>query len=321
MFFIILLLFSALSVSAVAGWFSIVGLMAIFPAAAQPILAMGVVLEVAKLVTASWIYRYWNTGQKLLKAYFIVAVIILSFITSMGIFGFLSKAHLEHSVMTGDNTLQIERLDRQVSSEQRRINDAQTVLDQLDETVQALIDYDRIRGPDGSLAIRESQTRERQSLNSTIESSQTEIDRINEEKLILDRQQLAIEVEVGPIMYVAEIIYGDTDKKTIDKAVRFVIMLLVLVFDPLAILLVIATNISLKERRGESITFMSEKDVDPPQEDFGIEEVKATVDIDDDGVPDLTSNEMDQFNRLDRSVRKKLTWLIDNKRKDGGNEN
>lgn len=295
--------------------------MAIFPAAAQPILAMGVVLEVAKLVTASWIYRYWNTGQKLLKAYFIVAVIILSVITSMGIFGFLSKAHLEHSVMTGDNTLQIERLDRQVSSEQRRINDAQTVLDQLDETIHALIDYDRIRGPDGSLAIRESQTIERQSLNSAIESSQKEIDRINEEKLILDRQQLAIEVEVGPIMYVAEIIYGNTDKKTIDKAVRFVIMLLVFVFDPLAILLVIATNISLKERRGESITFMSEKDVEPPQEDFGIEEVKATVDIDDDGVPDLTSNEMDQFNRLDRSVRKNFTWLIDKKRKDGGNEN
>ena len=228
MFFIILLLFSALSVSVVAGWFSIVGLMAIFPAAAQPILAMGVVLEVAKLVTASWVYRYWNAGQKLLKAYFIVAVIILSVITSMGIFGFLSKAHLEHSVLTGDNTLQIERLDRQISSEQRRINDAQTVLDQLDETVQTLIDYDRIRGDDGSVATRERQTEERQSLNVAIDSAQTEIDRINEQKLVLDQEQLAIQVEVGPIMYVAEIIYGDTDKKTIDKAVRFVILLIVL---------------------------------------------------------------------------------------------
>lgn len=244
--------------------------MAIFPAAVYPILSMGVVLEIAKLVTASWLYRYWDNARFFLKSYFVAAVIVLSVITSMGIFGFLSKAHLEHSVLTGDNTLQIERLARQVSSEQRRINDAQTVLDQLDETVQSLIEYDRIRGPDGSLAIREGQVSERQALNSAIESSQTEIDRINEEKLLLDMQQLAIEVEVGPIMYVAEIIYGDTDKKTIDKAVRFVILLLVLVFDPLAILLVIATNISLKERRGESITFMSEKDVEPPQEDFGI---------------------------------------------------
>ena len=302
MFFIALLLLSALSVSVVAGWFSIVGLMAIFPAAATAILAMGVVLEVAKLVTASWLYRYWQTTTILLKTYFTSAVIILSVITSMGIFGFLSKAHLEQTVSTGDNTLQVARLDRLIENEERRITDAQTVLDQLDETVQTLIDYDRIRGEDGAVATRERQTEERNELNGIIDAALSEIDRISDNKLILETEQLQIEVEVGPILYVAEMIYGNTDKATIDKAVRGVIILLIIVFDPLAILLVVATNMSLKERRGEKITFVTKKVVEKEPEDFGIE-------------PDipLSATEKEQLNRLDRSVRSKLSWLIDKK--------
>jgi len=309
MFFITLLLLSALSVSVVAGWFSIVGLMAIFPAAATAILAMGVVLEVAKLVTASWLYRYWQTTTILLKTYFTSAVIILSVITSMGIFGFLSKAHLEQTVSTGDNTLQVARLDRLIENEERRITDAQTVLDQLDETVQTLIDYDRIRGEDGAVATRERQTEERNELNGIIDAALSEIDRISDDKLILETEQLQIEVEVGPILYVAEMIYGNTDKATIDKAVRGVIILLIIVFDPLAILLVVATNMSLKERRGEKITFVTKKVVEKEPEDFGIE-------------PDipLSATEKEQLNRLDRSVRSKLSWLIDKKVKDNDKE-
>ena len=140
MLFIALLLLSALAVSTVAGYFSIVGLMAIFPAAAAPILAMGVVLEVAKLVTASWLYRYWNKTALFMKSYFAIAVVILSVITSMGIFGFLSKAHLEHSVSTGDNTLQVARLDRRIENEQRRVTCAQTVQDMQVTTVQNHMD-------------------------------------------------------------------------------------------------------------------------------------------------------------------------------------
>jgi hypothetical protein len=263
---------------------------------------MGVVLEVAKLVTASWLYRYWQTTTILLKTYFTSAVIILSVITSMGIFGFLSKAHLEQTVSTGDNTLQVARLDRLIENEERRITDAQTVLDQLDETVQTLIDYDRIRGEDGAVATRERQTEERNELNGIIDAALSEIDRISDDKLILETEQLQIEVEIGPILYVAEMIYGNTDKATIDKAVRGVIILLIIVFDPLAILLVVATNMSLKERRGEKITFVTKKVVEKEPEDFGIE-------------PDtpLSATEKEQLNRLDRSVRSKLSWLIDKK--------
>tara|TARA_Y100000389_G_scaffold202162_1_gene246721 strand:- start:1389 stop:2321 length:933 start_codon:yes stop_codon:yes gene_type:complete len=310
MFFIALLIFSALAVSTVAGYFSIVGLMAIFPAAAQPILAMGVVLEVAKLVTASWVYRYWNKTAIVLKSYFTVAVIILSVITSMGIFGFLSKAHLEHSVSTGDNTLQVARIDRRIDSEQRRITDAETVLAQLDDTVQTLIDYDRIRGDDGAIATRERQSSERDQLNASIDDAILIIDGLSDEKLVLETEQLQIEVEVGPLLYVAEMIYGDTDKETLDKTVRFVIILLILVFDPLAILLVIAANMSLKERRGETITFISEKDVEPETEDFGIE-----PEISPDASVDITEEDMQHVQRLDRRVRKKLEWLIDKKGK------
>ena len=322
MFFIALLLFSALAVSTVAGYFSIVGLMAIFPAAAEPILAMGVVLEIAKLVTASWLYRYWSKTALAMKTYFTLAVIILSVITSMGIFGFLSKAHLEHSVSTGDNSLQIARLDRRIETEQRRITDAETVLAQLDNTVQTLIDYDRIRGDDGAIATREIQAAERQQLNASIDSAIASIDSLSEEKLVLDTEQLLIEVEVGPLLYVAEMIYGDTEKETLDKTVRFVIILLILVFDPLAILLVVAANMSLKERRGESITFMSEKDFEPESEDYGIEDVsnnEQTVDDVQDKKQiedmDITEDDLQHVQRLDRRVRRKLEWLIDKKGK------
>lgn len=319
MLFIALLLFSALAVSTVAGYFSIVGLMAIFPAAAEPILAMGVVLEVAKLVTASWLYRYWNKTALAMKSYFTIAVIILSVITSMGIFGFLSKAHLEHSVSTGDNTLQVARLDRRIENEQRRVTDAQTVLDQLDTTVQTLIDYDRIRGADGAIATRESQAPEREQLNAAIDDAVAAIDALSEEKLVLETEQLLIEVEVGPLLYVAEMIYGNTDKETLDKTVRFVIILLILVFDPLAILLVVAANMSMKERKGESITFISEKDLEPESEDFGIENVsnneQTVEDVQDEkqNDMDITEDDLQHVQRLDRRVRKKLEWLIDKK--------
>ena len=313
MFFIALLLLSALAVSTVAGYFSIVGLMAIFPAAAEPILAMGVVLEIAKLVTASWLYRYWSKTAFAMKTYFTLAVIILSVITSMGIFGFLSKAHLEHSVSTGDNSLQIARLDRRIETEQRRIADAETVLAQLDNTVQTLIDYDRIRGDDGAIATRENQAEEREQLNASIDSAIASIYALSEEKLVLDTEQLLIEVEVGPLLYVAEMIYGDTEKETLDKTVRFVIILLILVFDPLAILLVVAANMSLKERRGDSITFMSEKDLEPESEDFGIENVSENVQTEENVQDekqnedmDITEDDLQHVQRLDRRVRKKL---------------
>ena len=310
MFFISLLILSALSVSVVAGWFSIVGLMAIFPGVPVPILTMGVVLEVAKLVTASWVYRNWQTAKLLHKVYLTLSVIVLSFITSMGIYGFLSKAHIEQTItMGGDNALQIESIERRIGNERRVITDAENVIASLDASVQILQDYDRIRGPDGALAVRASQAEERQSLNASIEQAIQNIESLEDNLRPLRQMALQQEAEVGPVKYIAALIY-ENPEEMLDNTVRIVVILIVLVFDPLAILLVIAANQSLLQRRGEQISFVTIDNVEPEPEDFGID-----PDIDGDGVSDLTDTEVEQFNRLDRSLRSKLSWLIDKKGK------
>ena len=248
MFFGILTLLVGLAISGVAAWYSIVGLMAIFAAAKVPIAIMGAVLEVGKLLTASWLYQYWEKANKLIKGYFITAVVVLMFITSMGIFGFLSKAHMDQTLSVGDNSLLIERLDKKIDREQVRIKDAETVIGQLDKAVQVLIDYDRIRGPKGSIAVRESQNEERAQLTSVIDDAYLRIDDMSMEKLELDKEQLALEAEVGPIKYIAAFIYGDDlDNKLLDKAVRWIIITIIFVFDPLAVLLIVAANMTLKE--------------------------------------------------------------------------
>jgi hypothetical protein len=244
----ILTLVMALAISGVAAWYSIVGLMAIFSGATTAIIIMGGVLEAGKLVTASWLYRNWKQIPFLLKSYLTSAVIVLMFITSMGIFGFLSKAHLEHSISVGGtNELQISNLERQIERQQAIITDAETVLSQLDSQVATLIEYDRIRGPSGSIAVRESQSEERSLLNETINAAYSRIESIQEELSSLLQEKLAIEVEVGPLKYIAELIYGNQARDFFDEAVRWVILLIVFVFDPLAVLLLIAANMTLSK--------------------------------------------------------------------------
>ena len=151
---------------------------------------MGAVLEVAKLVTASWLYRNWNDAGILLRTYFTAAVIILSVITSMGIFGFLSKAFGEYHTQGGTNELQIQNLERQIENERRIIRDGDQLLSQLDETVNTLIEYDRIRGKSGAIAVREGQQEQRDDILSSIQSSIKRIDEISEELLPLQKERM-----------------------------------------------------------------------------------------------------------------------------------
>ena len=242
----LLTLAMALAISGVAAWYSIAGLIAIFSGATTSIIIMGGVLEAGKLVTASWLYRNWNQVPFLLKSYLTSAVVVLMFITSMGIFGFLSKAHLEQSISVGGtNDLQIENLERQIARQQSIVADSETVLSQLDAQVQTLIDYDRIRGPSGSIATRQGQAEERQALNETIDAAYVRIEELQTDLAPLQQEKLAIEVEVGPLKYIAELIYGDQARDFLDEAVRWVILLIVFVFDPLAVLLLIAANMNL----------------------------------------------------------------------------
>jgi hypothetical protein len=235
--------------------------MAIFPASPIAIAAMGIVLELAKLVTASWVYRNWKIANRLLKTYFTIAVVVLSFITSMGVFGYLSKAHIEHTTVGGSAQLQIAQLESQKTSAERRLKNAQTSLDTLDRltTSENILDANFIRN---------RQKRERAALNKEIEAAATNIQTIETNLIPLKTENLILEAEVGPIKYVAELFYGSGDNATIDKAVRMMIIILIFVFDPLAILLIIAANMTflgLTKRDESDIVNIVSVEVDEPK--------------------------------------------------------
>jgi hypothetical protein len=287
MLFGILTLLVGLAISVVAAWYSIVGLMAIFAAAKIPIAIMGAVLEVGKLLTASWLYQFWDKTNTLLKSYFTIAVVVLMFITSMGIFGFLSKAHMDQTLTVGDNSLLIERIDRKIEREKVKITDAETVVAQLDKTVQVLIDYDRIRGESGAIAVRESQNEERATLSNIIDQAYSKIDTLSVEKLELDKEQLELEAEVGPIKYIAAFIYGDElDKTLLERAVRWIIITIIFVFDPLAVLLIVAANMTLKEAMNKPKKVKITKAADATKKEWSEIKLEQEVKTKDEKVPD-----------------------------------
>lgn len=368
-----LTLLSALSISAVAIFYSIAGLAAIFAGAAVPIMIMGSVLEVGKLVTASWLYQNWTNAPKLIKYYLAIAVFVLMFITSMGIFGFLSKAHVEQTAPSSLIINKIEQIDDRISRENNKISRFKIDLQRLntgeDVRVDSLVDseqdklqsiYERIDKEVASITSianqsiqtqkdRIAQAKERadrdikqiqermkgafskskfdkeidqvrknevavaasaqkeiisiqNKLNSDIQAikdkyssqittinkkinelstqanlktgdidvkikqiedklvvSYSEVDSLTEEKFSLQTEIKKIEVEVGPIKYIAEFVYGETaDKNMLEEAVRWVIIIIIFVFDPLAVLMLIAANYSLKQRYGKSIEDFAE---------------------------------------------------------------
>ena len=239
-----LTLLTALAISGVAAYYSIIGLVAIFSASVIPIAVMGVVLETGKLVTAAWLYHYWKKVNKLLKTYLTSAVVILMFITSMGIFGFLSKAHIEQTTVQSDNTLQIESIDSQISRQQKDIERAELQLTLLDD---ALKKYVELGAVTKSINARKEQEEERNALISTINDATNTIASLTKTKYELRTKENELIAEVGPIKYIAELVYGNSETNTLEEAVRWVIIIIVFVFDPLAVLLLISANISLKE--------------------------------------------------------------------------
>jgi hypothetical protein len=394
MFLAILVLITALAISAVAIYYSVAGLVAIFAAAAVPIMIMGSVLEVAKLVTAVWLHRYWRQAKWWLKYYLVTAVVVLMFITSMGIFGFLSKAHIEQTAGATEGLAQITRIETEIERQaviveraEQEIVAIQTAGTQADDTIQQQIDreqqridtaYARIQpaideqlaaiereeaavnqrvatfqiqldqinlklseltdalnngdirraqgivgarqdgalGPNTSAAIdvfRTSEEAKRNELleridsirttpNENIAAARAEIARLRnlaesqiaesnelinrlrsqlgvvdtetvnqniaaqesiiadstavintltEQKYTLQAEYRALEAEVGPIKYIAEFIYGETDKMLLEEAVRWVIIIIIFVFDPLAVLLLIASQATFEIRHRE----------------------------------------------------------------------
>ena len=478
--FIVMTLFSALAVSAVAAYFSIVGLMAIFSALPLSILSMGIVLEIAKLVTASWVYQYWERIAFLMKTYMITAVIVLSLITSIGIFGFLSKAHMDQAASAGDAGAEVTRIEQLVERERGKIISLEERIQRIDDggvlditdsirqqeeirdsawdRVQGDIDYaeeqiDKIRASlDSDLAIeqskldgldaivasyttqgttgnafsrtdnvakglevREGQKAERSEIDikikelrdyaeqqiagyrnqittyradtqTTIDGANSEINRLRDNESsaqtgrdgqidtlqsqiddvylrisdynedLFEKRSVVRELdnEVGPVKYIAQLLYGSSGTAAVDSAVQIVIMLLIFVFDPLAIILIIAANLSFKERRGGRITAMSAPEVDfveeltqadKPEEgswaaqssapipDFELSDVVSVdedVHIDVELPPDGTmtkdmfepkeletwvSDKYGEESAMDPKKEVDLQWLIDKKRK------
>ena len=318
MFIAILTLLSALSISGVAIFYSVIGLATIFPGAFWPVVIMGSVLEVGKLITASWLYRQWKFTPFLLKTYLTIAVIILSIITSMGIFGFLSKAHLEQNLASDtlvqrvdiindkieSQTIYIERqkavitrsekaIDRtgkdftqDITVQENIINSAYLRLQVLDADVKAYTDQGKGFWKGDNIAkgveLRKQQKPERDQLNAEIKEAKAKIEKYRNEgriagdnnktsikeaeeniivaqnkidDLIIERQPLEkklinLEAEVGPVKYIAALAvdWGFSEEVNLSKAVRWVILIIIVVFDPLAVLLLIAANQSLVRR-------------------------------------------------------------------------
>jgi len=257
----LLALIAGLLLSGTAAYYSIIGLIAIFPGAVFAISLMGASLEFAKLVAASWLYRNWDIAPRVIKGYFIFAILILMFITSLGTFGYLSKVHLESSIGVADKSLEIARIEQQIASEQRQIDNAQRELNSLDSVVEkSFIDGARIRN---------QQKAERSALNSAIESSDARIETLTADLVPLRRSNIESEAKVGPLKYIAELIYGKEQAADyFDSAVRFVIILIVLVFDPLAVLLLIAANISYTHKLVEPILEKKKKVDKKPKDKY-----------------------------------------------------
>jgi hypothetical protein len=244
-------LFVALSLSAVAAWYSIIGLTAIFAAAVIPIIIMGGILEVAKVTITIWLHEYWDRARWLMKLYLVPAVALLMIITSMGIFGFLSKAHLDQAVPTGDVQAQVALLDEKIKTQRDNIETARAALNQMDSQVNELLARSADdRGAERAVQIRRQQARERAALQRDIATAQAEIAQLNQQRAPVAAELRKVEAEVGPIKYIAALIYGDNpDANLLEKAVRWVIILLVVVFDPLAIMMVLAATESIRWRR------------------------------------------------------------------------
>lgn len=237
---------AAFLLSGIAAYYSIIGLALIFAGAFWPVVMMGAALEFSKLVTASWLYRNWKNTPFLLRTYLTLAVVVLMLITSMGIFGFLAKSHIDSTLNAGANVVELKTLNQQQKIAEDRLN------------------YLLARAKDPSTASNR--------LDKQIQDTQKELTAINRERLPLLKESNKLNADVGPIKYVADIFFGDGDG-ALDKAVRMVIFLIMLVFDPLAVLLLVAGNISLKQNK--EVEESAAEEIDETKEWF--EKIKETA--------------------------------------------
>lgn len=239
---------SGLALSATAAYFSILGLASIFPAAFMSVVVMGTILEISKLVSVSWLYHNWNNAPFQIKWPMTFSVFVLMFITSLGIFGFLSRAHIDQSLkLNMGASTQIESLNLKIQMRE----DAIAMIDQRFGNVNKAVDKLIERG-----RVNEALKNNKAAVDPEKIRLIDELLPLKEEKIRLESEQKKIEAEFGPIKYVAKLFVEDVNEKILDKSVSIVIIILILVFDPLAILLLLAFNISIQRKDEYNIEFL-----------------------------------------------------------------
>ena len=297
----------ALIISAVAAYYSIVGLTAIFSAAVIPIVIMGASLEVGKVTAAVWLKLNWHRANLTYKLYLVPALIFLMLLTSMGIFGFLSKAHSDQSLVSGDVQAKISVYDEKIRTAKDNIDANRKALKQMDEAVDQVMGRSADeKGADKAVSIRRSQAKERARLLSEISAEQKTIATVNEARAPIAAEVRKVEAEVGPIKYIAAFVYGDNPETNIlERAVRWVIILIVAVFDPLALVLILAAQQSIKWAR-EDKQDQAATSIDPEEEDkdfSGSVEIESTYEPDDGALTD------DQVEQIKTTVAEKYPYL------------
>jgi hypothetical protein len=264
----------AFLISTVSAYYSISGLTAIFAGAVIPIIVMGGALEVGKVITTVWLRKNWKSTGIFLRTYLSASIIVLMLITSMGIFGFLSRAHLEQGTPSSDIQAQIQLLDEKIQAERDTIAANRQLLTQMDNSVNEIMGRSTDeRGAARAVQIRRSQSAERAKLQKENQQTQQRIQQLQAERLPLSSQIRQLEVEVGPIKYIAAMIYGDNPGEDfLERAVRWVIIVLVAVFDPLALALMLAVN------RKRELDQIAEKQVSIAQQLNQIDQQAALMD-------------------------------------------
>ena len=225
---------TSIGIAVIAAYFSVLGLATIFAGAYLSVVVMASVLEFGKLVTAAYIHLLWDK-LNYQKWYLVTSVIVLMLITSLGIFGFLSKANIDQTLQGDSFSLEMSIIEKRISGEEGKLKRLETRLEGLDTIIATAQPKDRNY-------IDRRQKEERGLIDEDMDVIIDTIVGYNEELMPLKREQLMQEGEIGPIKYIAEVIYGqDKANDMVDNAVRWVIFALIFVFDPLAVLLLISS--------------------------------------------------------------------------------
>jgi hypothetical protein len=312
MMFGYLTLATALILSLSAAVYSILGLTAIFAAAFWPIVIMGGSLEIGKIITTLWLHKYWTKAEIQYKVYLCSAVAILMLLTSMGVFGFLSKAHLDQAVPSGDVAAKVQIFDDKIRTQQDNIKAARAALTQMDAAVdQTMSRSTTEQGADKAANLRRSQARERTALQNDISKAQKEITTLQEQRAPIASEMRKVEAEVGPIKYIAALIYGDNpEANVLEKAVRWVIILIVCVFDPLALTLLLAATKAFEWERGINIFEPNQRNEEKEEADKILKQGVANSNPDN-NMPladDLPVFEREEIPLEEEPVEKKFLW-------------